>query len=150
MPGPPEQKVSDTLSAESGDRVIEASGHRLRTVEDVLKHAAVDQGSWRVRAVRVNSWEGFYKDDDGNHHVVPMFQVRVDLKAKKITDPDVVRDTMIEAMKKWAPTYGKTPSPGSRTRHPLPRRGEGAGVRKGEGTGETEGWGTRWGGPSRR
>lgn len=65
----------------NGARVTFVSRH-IRTVEDALAKAEVDEKLWQVDHFLVNHWEMGSKDAEGNPQATPLWQVKVWLKRR--------------------------------------------------------------------
>ena len=74
------QEISDK-DAGPLDRVISSKGHRVRSLDDLLRACQVDRSKWKVKSYRVNTWEQSQKTKSGPI-VVPLFQVRAELERR--------------------------------------------------------------------
>lgn len=62
---------------EDGSMTVEAPrSNRIRTLEDLLRAADVDESLWRVDRHIINKWEVGAKNDDGQIEVEPLIQVK--------------------------------------------------------------------------
>ena len=97
------KKASTNSTFECKGDVAEASfltNKRCKTVEDVVLAGNIDVNLWDVERFVLNSWEGFYKDKEGDGHtVVPLFQVKVWLKRKKFNTKKFFEEVKSELSK---------------------------------------------------
>lgn len=99
VPGNPDEQRITRDSKESGD-TLEATGARIRTLDDLLKAAEVDLDVWFVERHLVNKWESF----SVKHGLTELFQVKAWLKRKAGALSVIeLRDAAIEAMREHSP-----------------------------------------------
>lgn len=83
---------------------------RIRTLEDALEYAEVDQDVWEATKFSVVSHEQAQKDSEGNPRTVQLWNVRVELRRRKHNHPIVVKEETKEWLKSYSP---KIPKPKS-------------------------------------
>lgn len=70
---------------ENGDTATAATVHpRIKTLDQLLAHMAVDLGAWEVERHIVNKWEVGVNDGEGGVNVSPLFQVKAWLRKKTV------------------------------------------------------------------
>lgn len=78
---------------------------RISTKEEALAYAELDETKWRTKRVKIKSYEGFYKDEHGHGHIVPMWAISIIVEPVHPFDYEAQRSAFIEDMAKHAPKY---------------------------------------------
>lgn len=78
----------------------------IKTAEELLEYAGIDQDVWECEKIVVNQWEMGFKDSDGEAHAKPLYQVKCWLKRKvvEVAAREWV-DELIAKAKAHAPAY---------------------------------------------
>lgn len=97
-PSPDEQRIARD-SRDSGD-TLEATGTRIRTLEQLLEAAEVDLETWYVERHVINKWENF----SVKHGLTELWQVKAWLKRKEgAVGILALRDAAVDAMREHSP-----------------------------------------------
>ena len=97
-------KLSD--QKKDGGRELVSKSHRIRTLEQLLAYAEVDERKWKVDRFVVNKWDIGAKDDTGQIVTEPLFQVKAWLVARvKEAQVEAMMDDLLADMRKFSPKY---------------------------------------------
>lgn len=74
---PPEMS-SDTF----WEKTVGYCAAEVKSIAELCEHFGLDPNEWEFETVKVNQWEGFYKNDEGTATKVPLRQVKTTLRRK--------------------------------------------------------------------
>ena len=83
------------IEHDGGDLLVSSKGQRIRTLDQLLVAAEVDQAKWVVRSFKVNTWEVASKGSSGGVEVTPVWQVKASLEPKHLMDARPVIPTKV-------------------------------------------------------
>lgn len=100
--------LKETVEVTSDKLTYTLPQTRIDTLEKLIEHFKVDTSIWSIDRFKCNAWEGFYKDNSGNAHTQPLYQVTACfVKKQSIVD---AREE-IELLKSEAKKVSRIPEP---------------------------------------
>ena len=98
-------KLSD--QKKEGGRELTSSSRRIRTLDQLLAYAEVDERKWKVERFVVNKWEmGAKHPETGQILTEALFQVKAWLVARvKEVQVEAMMDDLLADMKRFSPKY---------------------------------------------
>jgi len=104
-----QRNLKDEITKNGNGRSLELVSS-IRTIEDALRYAEVDQSIWEVERSVVNKWDMGFKDEKKVARTRGLWQVKVWLKRrapKHLTD---ALEALHKRAEKYSPDYGKAVS----------------------------------------
>jgi hypothetical protein len=110
-PGGNIPKEGFSFDEDKGGAAVAVSVSRdIRTLEDLLAFAKVDQDVWEVQRYVVNKWDMGYKDTDGEAQAKPLYQIKAWLQRRRIIErTKEIVNKLLEEFRKQAPTHTGKP-----------------------------------------
>ena len=103
---PAEQNQTSWQQASDVATIEVRESRTIRTLEELLAAANVDQELWQVVTFTVNKWDSTVRAGDENA-IVQLFQVKASLKRRnEVADLRRLQSSTIAAIADHAPTYG--------------------------------------------
>jgi transposase-like protein len=105
---PKQQEGKQWAESDDSASLVLTTTQRIRTVEEALLFAEVDQDVWEPQSFQVTSHEQGQKDDDGNPTIIRLWNVKVKLRRRADNHPLRVKTEVMDMLVSYAP---KIPSP---------------------------------------